>query len=119
MNYDNCNSQNGTNGTSLIIANTNKKKSQSTRVLSTKVSSEDYGAYKIAADHLFEGSISHMIKIALRRYLRGQAVNDEKFEILKDAAKTGDLSEVDGAFFVLKPKIVKFRTPREYRVVFE
>ena len=60
-----------------------------------------------------------MIKIALRHYLRGQAVNDEKFEILKDAAKTGDLRKLDYAFFVLKPKIVKLRTPREYTVVFE
>ena len=119
MNYNNYNSQNGTNGTSLIIANTNKKKSQSTRVFSTKVSSEDYGAYKIAADYLFEGSISQMIKIALRRYLRGQAVNDEKFEILKDAAKNGDLSKINDSFFVLKPKIVRFVKPREYRIIFE
>ena len=87
MNSDNYNSQNGTNGTSLIIANITKKKIQRTRVLSTKVSAEDYGAYKIAADHLFDGSVSQMLKTALRRYLRGQAVNDEKFEILKDAAK--------------------------------
>ena len=90
MDNDNCNSQNGTDGTSLIIANPNKKKTQRTRVLSTKVSAEDYGAYKIAADYLFEGSISQMLKTALRRYLRGQAVNDVKFETLKDAAKTGD-----------------------------
>lgn len=119
MNSDNYNSQNGTNRTSLIIANTNKKKSQSTRVLSTKVSSEDYGAYKIAADYLFEGSISQMLKTALRRYLRGQAVNNEKFEILKDAAKTGNISKIDDAFFVLKPKIVRFRKPREYGIIFE
>ena len=104
MNYDNYNSQNGTNGTSLIIANTNKKKSQSTRVFSTKVSAEGYGAYKIAADYLFEGSISYMIKTALRHYLRGQAVNDEKSKILKDAAKTGDLNEINDSFFVLKPR---------------
>ena len=108
-----------TDGKSLIITNSNKKKSQSTRVLSTKVSSEDYGAYKIAADHLFEGSISQMIKTALRRELRGQAVNEEKFEILKDAAKTGDHSRVDDSFFVLKPRIVKFRKPREYGIIFE
>ena len=89
-------------------------------MLSTKVPAADYGAYNIAADHLFEGSISYMIKTALRRYLRGQAVNDEKFEILKDAScKTGDLSRIDDAFFVLKPKIVRFTKPREYRVVFE
>ena len=119
MNYDNYESHYDTNGKSLITTNTNKRKSQSTRVLSTKVSSEDYGAYKIAADHLFEGSISQMIKTALRHYLRGQAVNDEKFEILKDAAKTGDLSKIDDAFFVLKPKIVRFIKPREYGIIFE
>ena len=107
------------NGTSLITANTAKRKAESTRVISTKVSVEDNGAYKIAAEHLFNGSVSQMLKTALRRYLRGQAVNDEKFEILKDAAKTGDLSRIDDAFFVLKPKIVKLRTPREYTVVFE
>jgi hypothetical protein len=28
-----------------------------------------------------------MLKTALRHYVRGQAVSDEKFEILKDAAK--------------------------------
>jgi hypothetical protein len=108
-----------TNGKSLVIANINKQKTQHTRVLSAKVSAEDYGAYKIAADYLFEGSISQMLKIALRRYLRGQAVNDEKFEILKDAAKTGDLSEVNDAFFVLRPKLVKLRKPREYSIIFE
>jgi hypothetical protein len=108
-----------TNGKSLIIANIAKKKIQRTRVLSTKVSAEDYGAYKIAADHLFKGSISCMIKTALRRYLRGQAVNDEKFEILRNAAKTGNLSRTDEAFFVLRPKLVKLRKPREYRIIFE
>jgi hypothetical protein len=108
-----------TNEKSLVIANINKQKTQRKRVLSAKVSAEDYGAYKIAADYLFEGGISQMLKTALRRYLRGQAVNDEKFEILKDAAKTGDLSKIDDAFFVLKPKIVKLRTPREYGIIFE
>jgi hypothetical protein len=88
-------------------------------VLSAKVSAEDYGAYKIAAVYLFEGSISQMLKTAVRRYLRGQAVNDEKFEILKDATKTGDLSKIDDAFFVLKPKIVRFIKPREYGIIFE
>ena len=83
MNSDNYNSHNGTNGTTLITANTAKKKTQRTRVLSTKMPVEDCRAYKIAADNLFEGSISQMLKTALRRYLRGQAVNDEKFEILK------------------------------------
>ena len=119
MNNDSYESQNGTDGKSLIISNIKKKKTQRTRVLSAKVSAEDYGAYKIAADYLFEGSISQMIKIALRRYLRGQAVNDEKFEILKDAAKTGDLSKINDSFFVLKPKIVRFRKPREYGIIFE
>jgi hypothetical protein len=108
-----------TNATSLSIANTNKEKTQRTRVLSAKVSAEDNGAYKIAADHLFDGSVSQMLKTALRRYFRGQAVNDVKFEILKDAAKTGDLNKIDDAFFVLKPKIVKLKTPREYAVIFE
>jgi hypothetical protein len=119
MNSDNYNSHNGTNGTTLITANTAKKKTQRTRVLSTKMPVEDCRAYKIAADHLFKGSISQMLKTALRRYLRGQAVNDEKFEILKDAAKTGDLSKINDSFFVLKPKIVRFRRPREYMVIFE
>jgi hypothetical protein len=41
----------------------------------------------------------------LRRELRANAVNDEKFEILKDAAKTGDLGRIDDAFFILKPRI--------------
>ena len=91
MDYNN--TQNGTNGTSLIITSTAKKKIQSTRVLSTKISAEDYAAYKIAADYLFEGSISQMLKTALRRYLRGPAVNDVKFEVLKDAAKTGYLHD--------------------------
>jgi hypothetical protein len=108
-----------TDGKSLIIANINKKKIQRTRVLSAKMSAEDYGAYKIAADHLFEGSISQMLKSALRRYLRGQAVNNVKFEILKDAAKTGDLSKINDSFFVLKPRIIKLSKPREYIVVFE
>jgi metal-dependent amidase/aminoacylase/carboxypeptidase family protein len=112
-------SHNGISGTNLITANAAKGKTASTRVLSTKVSEEDYGAYKIAADHLFEGSISQMIKIALRHYLRGQAVNDGKFEILKDAAKTGDHGKINDAFFVLKPKIVRFRKPREYGIIFE
>jgi len=35
-----------------------------------------------------------MVKTALRRELSANAVNDEKFEILKDAAKTGDSSRV-------------------------
>jgi hypothetical protein len=48
-----------------------------------------------------------MLKTALRRYLRGQAVNDEKFQILKDAARAGDFTRVDDSFLVLKPKIVK------------
>lgn len=116
MNYDNFSSHNGTSDTKI---NTNTEKTQRARVLSTKVSSEDFGAYKIAADHLFEGSISQMLKTALRRYLRGQAVNDEKFEILRNAAKTRNFTRIDDAFYVLKPRIVKFRKPREYRIIFE
>jgi hypothetical protein len=87
MNSDNYNNHNGTNGMSLITANTCKKKTQRTRVLSSNMPVEDCQAYKIAADHLFEGSISQMLKTALRHYLRGQAVNDDKFKILRNAAK--------------------------------
>jgi len=50
-----------------------------------------------------------MLKTALRRYLREQAVNDEKFEILRNAAKTRNFTRIDDAFFVLKPKIVKIQ----------
>jgi hypothetical protein len=53
--------------------------------------------------------VSKMVKTALRPELRANGVDDQKFEILKDAAKTGDLSEVNDAFFILKPKIVKLR----------
>jgi hypothetical protein len=49
--------------------------------------------------------MSAMVKTALRRELKANAVNDEKFEILKDAAKTGDFSRIIDAFFVLKPRI--------------
>jgi len=35
-----------------------------------------------------------MLKNALKRYLRGQAVNDEKFQILKDAQKLAILPEL-------------------------
>jgi hypothetical protein len=85
-----------------------KKKIPKTRVLST-ISLEDYQASKIAADELFDESMSKMIKNALRPELRANGVDDKKFEILKDAAKTGDLSEVNDAFFILKQKIVKLR----------
>jgi hypothetical protein len=54
---------------------------------------------------MFYGSISTMVKTALRHELRANAVNDEKFEILKDAAKTGNLSRIDNAFFILKPQV--------------
>jgi hypothetical protein len=86
-----------------------KKKIAKTRVLSTKISLEDYQASKIAADELFDESMSKMVKTALRTELRANGVDDKKFEFLKDAAKTGDLSEVNDAFFILKPKIVKLR----------
>jgi hypothetical protein len=88
-------------------------------VISTKVSSEDFGAYKIAADELFDERMSKMVKTALRRELRANGVDNKKFEILKDAAITGDHSRVDDAFFVLKPKIVRFRKPREYGIIFQ
>ena len=90
-----------------------------TKVLSTKITLEDYQAYKIFADEMFDGSMSTMVKTALRRELRANAVNDEKFEILKDAAKSGDLSRIDNAFFILKPRIIKFKRPRKYWIVFE
>jgi hypothetical protein len=90
-----------------------------TKVLSTKIPLEDYQAYKIFADEMFDGSMSTMVKAALRRELRANAVNDEKFEILKNAAKSGDFNRIDDAFFVLKPRIVKLRRPRKYRIVFE
>jgi hypothetical protein len=44
----------------------------------------------------------------LRRELRANAVDDTKFEFLKDSTKTGDLSRIDNAFFILKPRIVRF-----------
>lgn len=75
-----------------LSGNDSKKK---TKVLSTKITLEDYQAYKIFADEMFDGSMSTMVKTALRRELRANAVNDEKFEILKDTAKSGDLSRID------------------------
>ena len=78
-------------------------------MLSTKISLVDYQAYKIAADELFDESMSKMVKTALRHELRANGVDDKKFEILKNVAKTGNLSEVNDAFFVLKPNIVKLR----------
>ena len=105
---ENCDRYSTIDNTNSIVP-TNKKRIPKTRVLSTKISLEDYQAYKIAADELFDESMSKMVKTALRRELRANGVDDKKFEILKDAAKTGDLSEVNDAFFVLKPKIVKLR----------
>jgi hypothetical protein len=99
-----------------ITTNGSKRKA---KVLSTKIPLEDYRAYKIFANEMFDGSMAMMVKTALRRELRANAVNDEKFEILKDAAKTGDLSRIDDAFFILKPRIVKLKRPRRYRIVFE
>jgi hypothetical protein len=90
-----------------------------TKVLSTKIPLEDYQAYKIFADEMFDESMSRMVKTALRRELRANAVNDEKFEILKDAAKTGDFSKIDHAFFILKPRIVKLHRPKKYWIGFE
>jgi hypothetical protein len=116
---ENCDRYSTIDNTNSIVPSTNKKKIPKTRVLSTKISLEDYQAYKIAADELFDESMSKMVKTALRRELRANGVDDKKFEILKDAAKTGDLSEVNDAFFVLKPKLVKFTEPRQYRIGFE
>ena len=50
MNSDNYNSHNGTNDTTLISANAAKKKTQRTRVLSTKMPVEDCRAYKRTGD---------------------------------------------------------------------
>jgi hypothetical protein len=47
---------------------------------------------------MFYGSMSEMVKTALRHVLRANAVGDGKFEILKDAARTGDLSKIDNVF---------------------
>jgi hypothetical protein len=112
----NTQSSNKTTYDAPITTNDSKRK---TNVLSTKISLEDYQVYKIFADEMFDGSMSTMVKTALGRELRANAVNDEKFEILKDAAKTGDFSRIDDAFFVLKPRIVKLRRPRKYWIVFE
>lgn len=98
--------------------NNNKHKRPKTRVLSTKISSEDYQAYKVFANEMFYGSMSEMVKTALRHELCTHAVDDEKFEILKYAAKTGDFSRIDNSFFIRKPQIIKFKRPREYMVVF-
>jgi hypothetical protein len=49
-----------------------------TKVLSTKIPPEDY-QYKIFADEMFDGSMSTMVKTALRREIRANAVSDEKF----------------------------------------
>ena len=66
---------------------------------------------------MFYGSMSTMVKTALRDELRANAVNDDEFEILKDA-ETGNLSRIDDVFFIRKTRIVKFKKPREYMVVF-
>jgi hypothetical protein len=105
--------------TNTITRNNNKSKKPKTRVLSTKIPLEDYQVYKIFTDKMFDGSMSTMVKTALRHELRANAINDEKFEILKDAAKTGDLSAIDNNFFILKPRIVKLKRPRECMVLFE
>ncbi len=115
------NSQNSNRSTKTAFAHksNNKEKKPKTRVLSIKIPIEDYQAYKVFADEMFYGSVSEMVKTALRHELRVNAVNDEKFEILKDAARTGDLSGIDNSFFILKPRLVKLKRPRDCRVVFE
>jgi hypothetical protein len=118
LNSQNSNSSNNTAFVHTIIESNNKEKKPKRRVLSIKIPIEDYQAYKIFADQMFYGSMSTMVKTALRHELRVNAVNDEKFEILKDVAKTGDVSKIDNAFFIRKPQIVKFKRPREYMVVF-
>ena len=50
------------------------------------------------ADNMFDGSMSTMVKTVLRRELRANAVDDTKFEFLKDSTKTGDLSRIDMHF---------------------
>ena len=88
-------------------------------LLLQQITLEDYQAYKIFADKMFDGSMSTMVKTALRCELRANAVNDEKFEILKYAAKTGDFSRIDIPIFILKPKIIKLKRPRNWRIVYE
>lgn len=90
LNSQNSNSSNETAFAHTIIGSNNKEKKPKTRVLSIKIPTEDYQAYKTFADKVFYGSMSTMVKTALRHELHANAVNDEKFEILKDAAKTGD-----------------------------
>jgi hypothetical protein len=72
------NSSNKTAYANSITESYNKKKRSATRVISTKIPMEDYQAYKIFADKIFDGSMSTMVKTALRRELRANAVNDEK-----------------------------------------
>ena len=119
MNSQNSNSSTKTAFTHTIIGSNNKEKKIKTRVLSTKIPIEDYQAYKIFADQMFYGSMSTMVKTALRDELRANAVNDEKFQILKYAAKTGDLSRIDRAFFIRKPRIVRLKRPRYWKIDFE
>jgi hypothetical protein len=73
---ENCDRYSTIDNTNSIVPSTNKKKIPKTRVLSTKISLEDYQAYKIAADELFDESMSKMVKTALRRELRANGVDE-------------------------------------------
>ena len=80
MTTGNCDRYRTIDNTNPIVPSTNKKKIPKTRVLSTKISLEDYQASKIAADELFDGSMSKMVKTALRRELRVNRVDDKKLK---------------------------------------
>jgi hypothetical protein len=99
------------------FAGNNKVKKPKTRVLSVKIPIEDYQAYKVFANEMFYGSMSETVKTALTRLLCANAVDDEKFEILKDAARTGNFSRIDDAFFIRKPSLVR-QKPRNWRIDF-
>jgi hypothetical protein len=53
----NCDRYRTIDNTNPIVPSTNKKKIPKTRVLSTKISLEDYQASKIAADELLDESV--------------------------------------------------------------
>lgn len=74
MNRQNFNSSDKT----VYVDTDNKGKRPETRVLSTKIPLEDYLAYKIFVDNMFDGSMSAMTKTALKHELHANAVNDKK-----------------------------------------
>jgi hypothetical protein len=106
LNSQDFNSSTKTALTHTINGSNNKEKKPKTRVLSIKIPIEDYQGYKIFADQMFYGSMSTMVKTALRNELRVNAVNDEKFEILKDAAKTGRFQPIMGVTWVIETRTI-------------